>query len=157
MKSWKSLFLAIAFAAPGASAFTASGDEADAAAPAAIVDAFGTALAAGDTAAALNLLDPAVTVLESGGVERSRDEYAAHHLGADAAFLRDATVTRVWRSARAHGALAWIGSESRIAAVSKGKPVKLLSTETMVLKQTPGGWRIVHIHWSSRPDKTGEK
>lgn len=29
----------------------------------------------------------------------------------------------------------------------------LLSTETMVLKNTAAGWQIVHIHWSSRPKK----
>ncbi|HJU38766.1 MAG TPA: nuclear transport factor 2 family protein, partial [Tahibacter sp.] len=120
--------------------------------PVAVVDAFGKALAAGDTAAALALLDPSVTILESGGAERSRDEYAAHHLGADAAFLRAATITPLARTGDAVGALAWVGSETRIAAVSKGKPVKLASTETMVLKNTPDGWRIVHIHWSSRPD-----
>jgi len=27
----------------------------------------------------------------------------------------------------------------------------MLSTETMVLRKRPGGWRIVHIHWSNRP------
>lgn len=156
MTSWKNSFFTLALAAGGVT-HAADASDANADAPIAVVDAFGKALAAGDTAAALNLLDPAVTILESGGVERSRDEYAAHHLGADAAFLRDATVTPVWRTARAHGALAWVGSESRVAAVSKGKPVKLMSTETMVLSQTPDGWRIVHIHWSSRPDKTGEK
>lgn len=125
--------------------------------PAAVVDAFAQALATGDTARAAALLDPDVKIFESGGIERSRDEYAAHHLGADAAFLREATVTPLWRTGDANGALAWVGSESRIAAVSKGKPVKLLNTESMILKMTPDGWRIVHIHWSSRPDKTGEK
>jgi ketosteroid isomerase-like protein len=130
----------------------APGTNADA--PAAVVDAFGKALAAGDTAAALSLLDPGVTILESGGVERSRDEYAAHHLGADIAFLREATVTPGWRTTDTSGDRALVLSESRVAAVVKGKPVKLLNTETMALKQTPDGWRIVHIHWSSRPDKT---
>ena len=156
MSSWKSSVFVFALAVSGGFAHAADID-ANAAAPVAVVDAFGKALASGDTAVALSLLDPAATILESGGVERSRDEYAAHHLGADAEFLRGATVTPVWRTAKARGALAWVGSESRVAAVSKGKPVKLSSTETMVLAQTPDGWRIVHIHWSSRPDKTGEK
>jgi ketosteroid isomerase-like protein len=31
----------------------------------------------------------------------------------------------------------------------KGKPVDRLTTETMVLRKTPDGWRIVHVHWSS--------
>jgi len=31
------------------------------------------------------------------------------------------------------------------------KSVKLVSTETMILRKNADGWRIVHIHWSSRP------
>ncbi len=31
------------------------------------------------------------------------------------------------------------------------KPTTLLNTETVVLKDTGADWRIVHIHWSSRP------
>ena len=34
-----------------------------------------------------------------------------------------------------------------------GQPVKLLGTETAVLRLEDGTWRIVHIHWSSRKPK----
>ena len=57
------------------------------------------------------------------------------------------------RIARSAGDLAWIGSESELHASKDGKPVTLLSTETMVLRKTGADWRIVHIHWSSRPKK----
>jgi ketosteroid isomerase-like protein len=30
-----------------------------------------------------------------------------------------------------------------------GKPLDLITTETMVLTREPEGWRIRHIHWSS--------
>ena len=30
------------------------------------------------------------------------------------------------------------------------KPVDLVSTETMILEKTAAGWRVKHIHWSSR-------
>jgi ketosteroid isomerase-like protein len=46
-----------------------------------------------------------------------------------------------------------VGTESELHASKDGKPITLLSTETMVLKNTPNGWRIVHIHWSSRPKR----
>ena len=54
--------------------------------PAAVVNAFHYALAQGDSAGALALLDPSVIIFESGGVEASRDEYDSHHLGADMMF-----------------------------------------------------------------------
>jgi len=122
--------------------------------PTAVVEQFQKAVSSGDTDAAAALLDPAVKIFESGGIERSKAEYASHHLASDAAFLKTATVALQSRTGDAVGDLAWVGSESRVTARAKGKPVDLISTETMVLKKTPQGWRIVHIHWSSRPNKT---
>src|SRR5690242_9554851 len=81
----------------------------DAAAPAiAVVDKFGTALAAGDLATVEALLDPDVVILESGGAERSRAEYMGHHAIADADFLKGAHVQVTHRSARAEGDVAWV-------------------------------------------------
>ena len=73
-----------------------------------VVDAFHGALRRGDTNAALTYLDPNALIFEAGGVERSREEYASHHLGADAEFAKavPATVTR--RAAEAVGDFAWI-------------------------------------------------
>lgn len=122
-------------------------------APVEVVEAFGRALAAADFATVERLLDPGVLILETGGSERSREEYLAHHAKSDAKFIADAKSTLKHRRARVDGALAWVGSESELQATSRGKPVTLLSTETMVLRQTPDGWRIAHVHWSSRPKK----
>lgn len=116
----------------------------------AVVDRFSAALGAGDVDKAAAELDPAVLILESGGVERSRDEYLAEHAKADAAFLKEAQVSLKRRTAQASGELAWVGSESAIHA-KKGETVLAIdSTETMVLRKTAQGWKIVHIHWSSR-------
>ncbi len=117
--------------------------------PAAVVDQFFRALASGDASAAGALLDPAVVIYESGGVERSRTEYAAEHLGADAAFLKSATHKMISRTGEVVGDLAWVATEARLTSLG-AKPVDLVSTETMILRKQPGGWRIVHIHWSSR-------
>lgn len=54
------------------------------------------------------------------------------------------------RTARIAGDLAWVGTESEMHASKDGVPMTLLSSETMVLARTADGWRIVHIHWSSR-------
>jgi ketosteroid isomerase-like protein len=120
-------------------------------APAAAVDAFSAAMKAGDLARMGELLADDVLVLESGGAERSKAEYFAEHAAADAAFLKDAHVQQTRRTVRVDGDHAWIGTESELHATREGQPLTLLSSETMVLKRTPAGWRIVHIHWSSRP------
>ncbi|MEO8673411.1 MAG: c-type cytochrome [Tahibacter sp.] len=124
--------------------------------PSAVVDRFQRLLKSGDTQAAVELLDPQVRIFETGYVEQTRDEYAGHHLGADAAFLKNATIAQKSRSGGAVGDLAWVGSESRLTTTEKGKPVDSASTETMILKKSADGWRIVHIHWSSHPNTSAQ-
>jgi ketosteroid isomerase-like protein/mono/diheme cytochrome c family protein len=119
-------------------------------AAAARVDDFQKLLAHGDAKGAGALLDPAVLIYESGGVERSRAEYASHHLKADSEFLEGADVHVISRDGNAMGDLAWVATEAAIK--TKGsKPMELVTTETMVLTRGPQGWRVAHIHWSSRP------
>ena len=118
-----------------------------------VVDRFSAALRASDLERAVALLAEDVLILESGGAERSRDEYLAGHAGADAAFLKGAGIKLMNRSAGISGDLAWVGSESEVQATGRNGPMTLLSTETMVLEHRPEGWRIVHIHWSSRTKK----
>jgi len=118
--------------------------------PAAAVDDFQKRLATGNTAGAAALLDPAVLIFESGDAEKSRAEYAAHHLPADAKFLAGAQVQVLTRQGGAAGDLAWVATESRIRT-SGPKPSNLFSTETMILERSHEGWRVAHIHWSSRP------
>jgi len=117
------------------------------------VEQFSTALQAGDLKRAGSLLAEDVLILESGGAERSKTEYLDGHAKHDAEFLKDAHVQLKRRTARVSGDLTWVGSESELHTTKDGKPLILLSTETMVLKRTAQGWRIVHIHWSSRPKR----
>jgi ketosteroid isomerase-like protein len=56
------------------------------------------------------------------------------------------------RAGNVAGDLAWIATESQLKTEG-AKPLDLLSTETMVLKRTPDGWRVMHIHWSSKARK----
>ena len=119
---------------------------------AAVVDQFQKLLAQGKTHEASDLLDPNVLIFEGGGAERSREEYASHHLKSDAEFLKTANVAMGNRSGVVVGDLAWIATESELKTQG-AKPVTLLSTETMVLKRTANGWRISHIHWSSKSKK----
>jgi ketosteroid isomerase-like protein len=119
----------------------------------AAADRFGDALKAGDMQAVEALLDPKVLILESGGAERSREEYLSHHAISDAAFLKGTHSQLLRRTARRDGDTVWIGSESELHASKDGKPLTLRSTETMILRQSGDHWYIVHIHWSSRPKK----
>ena len=114
-----------------------------------VVDAFSTAIKAAKVAEAGALLDPSVLILESGGSERSRDEYLREHALADAAFLQSAQQQLRFRRARASGELAWVATESLITSDKAGAKRTVRSTETMVLRKHEGHWTIVHIHWSS--------
>jgi ketosteroid isomerase-like protein/mono/diheme cytochrome c family protein len=111
---------------------------------------FHAALSTGDASAVSRLLDPAVLIMEGGNVERSREEYAAHHLKADVKFMRSVKYTLQRQTGDSIGDLAWVASEAAMAGESKGKRLDLVSTESLVLKRSNDGWRIVHIHWSSR-------
>jgi ketosteroid isomerase-like protein len=117
------------------------------------VESFHAALAAGDTQKALSFLAPDVLIVEEGGAERSRAEYAGHHLAADAAFTRAVPSTPLSSTGHAAGDLAYVVSESRMTGAYGGKPVDRLSAETMILRKGPTGWKIVHIHWSSHAAK----
>ena len=122
----------------------------DAKAAVATVERFFASLSSGNLEQAARLLDPDVVILESGGAEHSAAEYLAHHAKADAEYLKGARQTLKRRTARVAGNLAWVATESELETRKDGKPVAAASTETMVLRATDGGWKIVHIHWSSR-------
>ena len=114
------------------------------------IDRFSAALQRGDLASAGAELDPNVLILEGGGAERSAREYLGGHAKGDAAFLKQAHVQLLRRRASVHGDLAWVTSESELHVSRDGKPATVLSAETMLVRRHEEGWRIVHIHWSSR-------
>ncbi len=165
LAKWHAIQLAaVAFAAiaPPASAHTeplrpaatkpspAPTTNAAAVTPVATVEAFHAALASGNTRDALDLLAEDVLIFESGGVERSRAEYASHHLAADAAYSAAVRRTLVDRSNGNAGDVAWVTSVESVAGVFRGRAINSRSVETMLLRQTAGRWRISHIHWSSK-------
>ncbi|WP_342119049.1 YybH family protein [Pseudoduganella sp. OTU4001] len=124
-----------------------------AASPAETMDAFQRALAEGKREQVLALLSPKVQIYESGYVERSRDEYAAHHLDSDIEFLRT-TQARVLRHAEYRsGATVIVTRETETTGTYKNAKVHMFGLETAVLEQQDDGWQIVHLHWSSRKAK----
>ena len=129
---------------------TAAAQVPSAATPEETVHAFHTALAAGDSATALALLAPDGVIFESGGVEASRDEYRSHHLPADMEFAQAVTREVTSQQSGSGGEVAWVLTESRTVGTFRERPVHSRGVETMLLLRTLEGWRIAHIHWSSR-------
>jgi len=144
-KNVASLLLASALLALTASACAAS--------PKATLAAFHDALASGDKAHAVSLLAPGIAIYESGYVERSREEYASHHLGGDIDFAKNSTRKVLAQTERIDGNMAVVWEESETTGTVRGKPVHLFGTGTAVLEKKGDTWAIVHIHWSSRKAK----
>ena len=111
--------------------------------------AFHAALAQGKTDAALAFIAENALIFESGGVERSRAEYAGHHLKADAEFSAAVRRTLVDRSNGEDGNTAWVMSVETVTGSFHNRAIKSRSVETMLLHRIDNQWRIVHIHWSS--------
>jgi ketosteroid isomerase-like protein len=124
-----------------------------AAGPREAVEAFHAALTSGDKAAAVALLSPEVLIFESGYVERSRTEYASHHLDGDIAFSKTASRKVLGQGERTDGKTAIVWQETETKGTSKGKEIHVMGTETAVLEKTGDKWTIVHVHWSSRKAK----
>jgi ketosteroid isomerase-like protein len=142
-------FLAIAIAAASLAAAT----NACAAEAKEVLASFHAALAAGDKPKALDLMAPTVAIYESGHVERSRNEYASHHLADDIAFTKATTRKVLSHSERLEGNVAVIWQETETSGTWQGKDVHLFGTETTVLEKKADTWSITHVHWSSRKAK----
>lgn len=128
--------------------------EPDSTAAAETVRAYHSALARGDSTAALRLLADDAVVLESGGRE-SRDEYRAHHLPADMQFAQTVPVRRSAVHVTVVGDVAWASSTSVAQGTFRDRAVNAAGAELMVLTRTATGWVIRAIHWSSRTQRGG--
>lgn len=124
-----------------------------AAGPRDAVEAFHVALSNGDKTAAVALLSPEVLIFESGYVERSRAEYANHHLNGDIAFSKTANRKVLSEGERTEGKTAVIWQETETTGTAKGKEIHIFGTETAILEKVSDQWMIVHVHWSSRKSK----
>lgn len=121
----------------------------DTAAVRAVVEGFGRALAAGDSARALSLLHPEVVIFEGGHAE-TLAEYRSAHLASDIEFARSVERETLRDQVVVESETALYLSESTSRGTFRGRPVHSHGTESMLLLRTPDGWRIRHIHWSSR-------
>lgn len=116
----------------------------------AVAQRFFGAIAAGDSALALSLLDAEATIQDGGRLE-SRDTYAGRHLGLDIAFARSVEMTHGdWRVRRS-GETAWVTATVRASGTANGRAIDSTGEELVVLARKGGAWRIVALHGSSAP------
>jgi ketosteroid isomerase-like protein len=111
--------------------------------------AFHEGLTKGDSAAVLALLHPEVVIFEGGW--ESLEDYRKGHLRADmraSQALKQETTRDVITIS---GDLALITREYSTSGTMGERTVDSIGVETMVLLRTQNGWKIRHIHWSSRP------
>lgn len=113
-----------------------------------VVTGFAAALQHADTARAMGYLHPDLVVYEEGTAE-NREHYRAHHLPADMAFLAQVWPTNARDQLTVTGGMALYLREYQMRGTWRGKPVSSAGVETLVLLDTPRGWKIRHIHWSS--------
>ena len=115
----------------------------------AVVQAFKDALAAGDSSAALSYLHPDLVVYEAGHAE-TLQQYRAGHLAADMEFSAAVETTVLEQGVIVRSGMALWVSESESKGEFRGDAVESHGTETIVLLPTASGWKILHVHWSSR-------
>ena len=118
--------------------------------PADVANRFHDLLAAGDSVGALALMVPEVVIFESGGVEASREEYRSHHLGSDVQFASSVKREVIDQRTEMLGDYALMLTRTRVSGTFREREINSRGVETLVLRRTADGWRIVHVHWSSR-------
>jgi ketosteroid isomerase-like protein len=115
----------------------------------AVVQGFKDALVAGDSTAALSYLHPDLVVYEAGHAE-TLNEYRAGHLAGDMEFTAAVETTVLEQGVIVRPDMALWVSESESKGEFRGRAIDFHGTETIVLLPTDSGWKILHVHWSSR-------
>ena len=113
------------------------------------VSAFRKALKQGDKKVARELLADSVIIFEGGGVERSANEYANHHMLSDMKYLAAIESQLLEHQVYTMGDMAYSISRSQSKGSYKGKEINSTGMESITLKNTDSGWKITHIHWSN--------
>jgi ketosteroid isomerase-like protein len=114
-----------------------------------VVSQFHHALKVGDKVVARRLLADDVLIFEGGGVERSADEYAHHHMLSDMKYLAAIKSKLIEHNVKTIGNSAISMSRSKSTGTYKGKTINYIGMETMVLEKQQGEWKIIRIHWSN--------
>lgn len=120
--------------------------------PVSVVNGFTRALQRNNAKLLKMIVEPEVIIFEEGGVEASFAEYAAGHLKSDMAFMSKIDRTIKSQQVIEDTKLATVITSSEVRNKTGVGALALHNRvlETMVLKKTTAGWKIIHIHWSSQ-------
>lgn len=119
--------------------------------PTEVVDAFHAALASGNRKGVIQQLASDLVIYEQGFVERGRDAYAEGSMPNDITFASLVKRQVLQRDAWEDGNVAWVLTLSSVTGDFGDQKLSLVNTETLVLRRTGQGWKIVHIHRSAHP------
>lgn len=133
----------LVIAGAASAAETTSGDAASK-----VAAQFHAALAAGNADGASSLLSAEALIYESGHAE-TRDEYISHHLAADIAFAKATQRTVKTTRQQCDESMCVLMQSGETSGTIKGKSVRYVGQETMVLRREGDAWKIQHVHWSS--------
>ena len=117
------------------------------AAVAAAAKEFQTAMDTGDAPTVMRYLADDALMMEGGTIE-NRMQYETDHLPADLEFAKGMTAKRMPVKQTVRGDVAWVRTSTEFRGTFEGKPLALLSLETMVMTREPEGWKIRALHWS---------
>lgn len=113
-----------------------------------LADRFDAAISSGDEEAIRSVLHESVLIYEGGKVEASLEEYAAHHMKADMAYMAGIEKEIISRTVLEDNGIAVVTTQYRMRGSYGGNPVDRISLETLVMRDIGEGWKIVHVHWS---------
>ena len=114
-----------------------------------MIKSFHQAIRSGDVAAVKAALHPNVLIFEGKGIERSRDEYANHHMKSDIKFLSGMTATSLEQHVVVNGDMAFSMAKTHQKGSYNNKDYDFVSGESLSLAKVNGQWLITHIHWSN--------
>lgn len=126
--------------------------------PTEVAQSYFEAMARKDLDAAEALFAETSSVFETGGVEGDWKQYRAHHIGAelDAIKTFETKLGEPEEEVSTDGAMAFVAwpIEYHIT-LQDGREIESRGTVTFVLVMSDDGFRIRHLHWSSRRKQGG--
>jgi ketosteroid isomerase-like protein len=114
-----------------------------------VVEGFHDALSAGDSTGALTYLHDDLIVYEAGHAE-TLEEYRSGHLASDMAFSRSVVFATERDTVVPGRELSLYFREYSMKGNYRDNEIDAHGVESIVLALTDKGWKIRHIHWSSR-------
>ncbi len=118
--------------------------------PVMVANTLHQALTDGDKATVKTLLAGDLLVLEGGHSQTSAKDYMEGHMLSDMAFLAHMTREVKEQTSGNSDRVAWVKTTSSLKGTYKDKEMNLTSTETLVLRRSDTGWKIVFIEWGQQ-------